>query len=171
MTSYSSGFYLGATAAPARSTYASTLSTLAGGQLAGRGQRLGAVAVDGAAGLVAVLPFLLVIAIADPGGQVVMLSIASAVCLALGITQICLLVRCGQTIGKKAVGVRIVNHGNGSNAGFWRVIGLRYFLCGLIAGIPLVGSIFWLTDTLFIFGPERRCLHDLIADTKVIQAR
>ena len=37
---------------------------------------------------------------------------------------------------------------------------------GLIGIIPGYG----LVDVLFIFGAERRCLHDYIARTKVVEA-
>jgi hypothetical protein len=40
----------------------------------------------------------------------------------------------------------------------------------LIGVIPTVGTYFPFLDLGFIFGPERRCLHDLIADTKVVVA-
>jgi uncharacterized RDD family membrane protein YckC len=34
--------------------------------------------------------------------------------------------------------------------------------------IPVVGRLINLVDPLLIFGKERRCLHDLIADTIVV---
>jgi hypothetical protein len=38
----------------------------------------------------------------------------------------------------------------------------------LIGMIPYVGWIFSLADPLFIFGESRRCLHDMLADTIVV---
>ena len=35
--------------------------------------------------------------------------------------------------------------------------------------IPLIGTVFSLVDVGFIFGKERRCLHDRIAGTCVVQ--
>lgn len=74
----------------------------------------------------------------------------------------------GQTIGKKMAGIRIVRmDGGDEKAGFFRIVFLRSFVAqGLLGIIPL-----WnLIDILFIFGEERRCLHDKIADTQVINA-
>ena len=34
-----------------------------------------------------------------------------------------------------------------------------------------VGQIVGIVDSIFIFRKDKRCLHDLIADTRVIKAR
>jgi hypothetical protein len=34
--------------------------------------------------------------------------------------------------------------------------------------VPCVGGLFPWIDALYIFGEERRCLHDLMAGTKVL---
>ena len=39
-----------------------------------------------------------------------------------------------------------------------------------IAEIPVVGLYLLLIDILFIFSRQRRCIHDLIAGTRVIKA-
>src|SRR5262245_36385428 len=71
----------------------------------------------------------------------------------------------GQSIGKKACGIKVVRR-DGSRASLSRLIWLRNVVNGLLGLIPLYGII----DVLFIFGDARRCLHDYIADTIVIQA-
>jgi uncharacterized RDD family membrane protein YckC len=38
----------------------------------------------------------------------------------------------------------------------------------LLSGIPYAGGLITLVDLLLIFGKERRCLHDLMADTIVV---
>jgi uncharacterized RDD family membrane protein YckC len=38
----------------------------------------------------------------------------------------------------------------------------------LLGAIPYVGWLVSLVDPLLIFGKDRRCLHDLIADTIVV---
>jgi uncharacterized RDD family membrane protein YckC len=71
----------------------------------------------------------------------------------------------GQSIGKKACGIKIVRR-DGSPVSVSRVIWLRNVVNTLIGIIPLYGFI----DTLFIFGEARRCIHDHLADTIVIKA-
>ncbi len=89
--------------------------------------------------------------------------------IALSIANIYLLASKGQTIGKSIVNIRIVDAGTNSKTGFWRIIGLRSFIPGLINTIPLVGSIFSIVNVLFVFSKDNQCLHDKIADTYVIK--
>lgn len=79
-----------------------------------------------------------------------------------------LLVKQGQTVGKKLVGVRIVDSSSERLVSFGRVFGIRYFLPALIIQIPIVGTLFSLVDSLFIFRKDKRCIHDLMAGTKVV---
>lgn len=81
-----------------------------------------------------------------------------------------LLKRNGQTVGKKLVGIRIVDF-DGNVPSFGRLIGLRYLPVFLVTRIPLLGVIFRLIDVLFIFQADRRCLHDLLAGTWVVKGR
>src|SRR5215472_8607535 len=85
----------------------------------------------------------------------------------LSIQMILLSLR-GQTLGKMAVGIRIVNFDDASNPGFWRAVVLRGWVPGFIVAIPVFGALFGLADVLSIFGEEKRCIHDLIAGTKVV---
>jgi uncharacterized RDD family membrane protein YckC len=78
------------------------------------------------------------------------------------------LARDGQSLGKKALGIRIVRS-DGSQATFGRILGLRYAPVWLVSLIPLVGVV-TLVDVLFIFRESRQCLHDNIADTVVVRA-
>lgn len=73
----------------------------------------------------------------------------------------------GQTIGKRAVGTKIVRT-DGSEVELWRVIVLRYLPLFFARWIPVVGGLAYLADALVIFGNEKRCIHDYIADTIVI---
>jgi uncharacterized RDD family membrane protein YckC len=71
----------------------------------------------------------------------------------------------GQSIGKKATGIKVVRS-DGSDASLGRLVWLRNVVNILLGIIPLYGII----DVLFIFGESRRCIHDHIADTIVIKA-
>jgi uncharacterized RDD family membrane protein YckC len=76
----------------------------------------------------------------------------------------------GQTIGKRWVGIKVVRK-DGSRASLARIFWLRNFVNVLIGFIPLyIGRLYSLIDLLFIFGGERQCLHDKIADTIVVKA-
>jgi uncharacterized RDD family membrane protein YckC len=78
-------------------------------------------------------------------------------------------VRRGQTVGKAALRVRIVRM-DGTRANAWHLFGLRYGVGMVATSIPFVGLAYGLVDALMIFRDSRRCLHDLIAGTKVVTA-
>jgi uncharacterized RDD family membrane protein YckC len=74
----------------------------------------------------------------------------------------------GQTIGKKAVGTKIVGI-NDEKAQINDHILKRYLTYFIPGQIPIIGSIFSLINLLFIFGAEKRCIHDLAGKTKVVK--
>lgn len=76
----------------------------------------------------------------------------------------------GQSIGKMIVKTRIVSIADNKILPLWRIFSLRYLPVWIITAIPLLGPIFGLVDSLFVFRADRRCVHDLIAGTKVITA-
>lgn len=76
----------------------------------------------------------------------------------------------GQTIGKLALGIKVTNL-DGTQSPASHQMGLRYSFYYLITAIPGAGPLLSLIDTLFIFGAERRCLHDRIAGTQVVKCR
>ncbi len=89
--------------------------------------------------------------------------------VALLVTQVVLLSTRGQSLGKMAVGVRIVGAVDSRNPGFGNVVLLRGAVPSLIFAVPVVGWIFWVVDALFIFRDDRRCIHDLMASTVVVK--
>lgn len=80
-----------------------------------------------------------------------------------------LLVTRGQTIGKALCKIRIARP-DGSIAPIGRILGLRDAPLFVMSIWPLLGPAYWAIDCLFIFRASRRCLHDQIADTVVLQA-
>lgn len=76
----------------------------------------------------------------------------------------------GQTIGKKVIGIRIVDI-DGKVPPITRMLGLRYLPTQLAALIPVVGGFYALVDVLFIFRQDHRCLHDLVAGTRVVKVK
>jgi uncharacterized RDD family membrane protein YckC len=74
----------------------------------------------------------------------------------------------GQTIGKYLVKTQIVSN-EGQQVSLAMLILRRYLPFWIIGQFPLVGPVFLLADCLAIFRPERKCFHDDLAGTKVIQ--
>ena len=74
----------------------------------------------------------------------------------------------GQTVGKKIMKIKIVRFDD-QRAGVWRIFLLRMFLPGLLTMFPFFGLFFGTANVLYIFSDDRRCIHDLFADTKVIR--
>lgn len=137
---------------------------------ASRLSRLGAVLLDSVViFVVAIVAAVMVPSVRDGGSAPIVLGVLFLALAAFGVYQLVLLYRHGQTFGKKLLGIRIVRT-DGSRAGLGRILGLRYLLPGLIGAIPVVGFVFGLADPLFIFGEEKRCLHDMMADTIVVDA-
>jgi uncharacterized RDD family membrane protein YckC len=132
--------------------------------LAGRGTRLGASLLDGLA--MAVVPAIAVLVDASdnaPSGAGVGLAVLWVV--AVSLYQMIRLVRTGQTLGKMWMGIKIVKLDDGPVT-FGSAVLLRGVVGqGLLGIIPFYG----LLDALFIFRGDRRCLHDLVAGTKVVQ--
>ena len=52
----------------------------------------------------------------------------------------------------------------------WKTFFVRYLPLAVSANIPWVGQFIVLVDSLFVFRKDKRCIHDLIANTKVIKA-
>jgi uncharacterized RDD family membrane protein YckC len=136
--------------------------------LASRGSRLSAQFVDG---LLFLLIYIPLVAAAATGAESEAAAAGSSMLMlllffGLGVVQIFYLTRDGQTIGKKAVKIRIVRYDDGGNPGFVKAVLLRGIVNGFLGIIPLYAFV----DILFIFGAEQRCIHDLLAGTKVVNA-
>lgn len=148
--------------------------------LAGRGERLGAALIDGVISLAAFLPlaaltgyFGRVMDAARGGEQMPMLVMAGYVALAFAVFVVVQgypLAKTGQTWGKKLLSIRIVDL-HGEQPPLWRLILLRYLPTQLLSMVPIVGNFYALVDALFIFRKDKRCLHDLIAGTQVVNFR
>ena len=78
-----------------------------------------------------------------------------------------LLISYGQTVGKKILRIKIVTL-DGQLPNIKTLIFKRYALFLFIQHIPIIGQFISMINPLFIFNKEKRCLHDLVAGTKVI---
>lgn len=140
--------------------------------LAGRGARLAAYLIDWAlvgvvAGLIGYYAGLWERLMQQDTEAVVWLGVIGMVVYAVINGR--LLANRGQTVGKMAAAVRIVDARTREIVPFWKSFGLRVVVIQALASVPAVGAVFSLVDVLFIFGERRRCLHDHLAGTVVIR--
>lgn len=99
-----------------------------------------------------------------------MLILVGIYSLALLLVQFWFLARDGQTLGKKFLKMRIVGVNTGENRGFvWNVL-VRSVCNALISAVPGLGLAYWFIDSLFIFSEQKRCLHDHMSATIVVDA-
>jgi uncharacterized RDD family membrane protein YckC len=90
--------------------------------------------------------------------------------LGLFIYQWVLISRTGQSLGKKWTGIRIELLAGGA-VSFTTGVVLRNWVPKFIGIVPYLGMLFQLVDVLFIFRDDRRCIHDLIAGTRVVRVQ
>lgn len=144
-------------------------------QLASRWKRLGGVMLDALIGMLLMLPIMflfmgigvLSLDLANQVGQQLVMSL-----MGIGVFLLLngyLLVKHGQTIGKRIVGTRIVDL-QGELCPFTKMYCFRYLIPQLIIQVPFIGQLFALVNACFIFGKAKRCLHDYMAGTQVINA-
>lgn len=74
----------------------------------------------------------------------------------------------GQTWGKKLLSIRIVDL-QGNKPPLGELLFKRYLPTHAIVNVPCVGGLYALVDSLMIFRQDQRCLHDLIAGTRVVR--
>ena len=140
------------------------------GALASRGSRLAASLIDGLAAVVILLPALASMFFVGENESISTTAVAFAALsgiafLGFAVYQLSMLVREGRTLGKKAMNIRIVNYSDGQVPSAGRLLGMRYFVNSLLGNIPF----YTFLDVLLIFGNERRCIHDYLAGTKVVE--
>jgi len=139
--------------------------------LASRTARLVAALLDTFLAFIPIVGgFLITPANDDPRATTIRLGTWIVGSLVIVITQLTLLSVRGQSLGKIVTGVRIVDFFDESNPGFARTVWMRMWLPALIGIIPILGQLFILVDWLSIFGESRRCIHDAMARTKVVEA-
>ncbi|MFM2600205.1 RDD family protein [Vibrio fortis] len=73
----------------------------------------------------------------------------------------------GQTIGKNVMEIAIVDM-KGQQLGLLNILGKRILPMTFVLYVPLIGQFIALLNYLFALRKNRRCLHDLIAGTQVV---
>jgi len=122
---------------------------------ASRGSRFLAAMVDAAAVLVI---YLVSLVAKNP------VLFLAAIC-AFAVLQMFLLSRDGQSVGKRVLGIKIVKNDTEVNGGFVSNVLLRVIVNTVLSFIPF----YTLVDILLIFREDRRCIHDMIAGTRVVE--
>ena len=146
------------------------------GDLAKRSTRFWASMIDGAISLVIFLPVLWGLGVFEGFPNIQPMSAGMTALtgvLGLGVSIALhgwLVAKRGQTIGKAVLGIRMVRS-DGSPLDFQRWLVRRVLPLSAVGQIPVANQILPLVDVLFIFRADRRCVHDLIADTIVVNAR
>ena len=74
----------------------------------------------------------------------------------------------GQTLGKMALGTQIVTHNEHQLLALWKVLFVRWLPISVLSSIPVAGGFVGLINALLIFKADKRCGHDHIAGTIVI---
>jgi uncharacterized RDD family membrane protein YckC len=123
------------------------------GPRAGFWSRFGAAFVDGV--LLAIVGFVLRAALGQAG--------AGVIDLAVGIGYFGYLEgsASGQTIGKRMLGIRVIDYGDGGPIGFGRAV-IRYF-GRIVSFIACLLGYFWM-----LWDKERQCWHDKFANDVVV---
>lgn len=149
-------------------------------ELAERGDRLIANVLDGLLVLVPILCMGSAVVLAAVGSErsgseswyliAAVLGLVSLILFAMLLYyQLNMFAESGQTWGRRKQSIKIVRT-DGSRVSVGRLIVYRNLAIQAIGMIPFVGGIFPLVDILMIFRDNRLCLHDQIADTKVVKA-
>ena len=76
----------------------------------------------------------------------------------------------GQSIGKKVMEIKITNL-DGSVPNPNDIIIKRYIPYVGVSLIPIFSPLIGLINVLFVFKKDRRCLHDYLANTKVVKCK
>ena len=151
----------------------SDLNIEVGNNLASRWSRLGAVFIDTIIMVLIAIILIYVSGIYESLSELESISLLKRVIIGLIgsifflIINGKLLVSYGQTVGKKILRIKIVTL-DGQLPNIKTLIFKRYALFLFIQHTPIIGQFISLINPLFIFNKEKRCLHDLVASTKVI---
>ncbi|WP_377110450.1 RDD family protein [Pseudoalteromonas sp. R86517] len=139
------------------------------GEKASRGDRLVAAIIDGLIGIACFIPVIMYIGfdnLSQPNLGLSAFLFVYGVFSTL-VLHAYLMYHYGQTIGKYCMSIRIENL-DGTQASFITIYFKRMLPMQLLSLVPSVGQfIAGFVNPSFIFGKDKRCLHDHLAGTKV----
>lgn len=134
--------------------------------LAERGTRLAGAMLDTILYLAAAVPGIVLLVVLSDESVAAWVTIALPI-LGLGVYQMILVAGTGQSLAKRWLKMKIVKI-DGSDVDFVSGVILRSWVMAGLGMIPFIGNFIGIIDAVMIFGDDRRCLHDKIASTKVI---
>ncbi|MEM0897098.1 MAG: RDD family protein [Verrucomicrobiota bacterium] len=143
--------------------------------LASRWRRLGGSLLDSLVMMVLILPLMFMLGMFDridaqgrmSLGDTILASVIGIACF-MAINGM-LIYKHGQTVGKRILGMRVVNLDGTQVEGNRYVVRRLLLPFWIIPQIPLVGQIFGIVNVLLIFRKDHNCLHDDFARTRVIK--
>jgi uncharacterized RDD family membrane protein YckC len=139
------------------------------GEKATKGDRFIAALIDGVIGIISVIPIFIYVdfeILTDPTFSLSVMLLAYGIMVGF-ILHGYLLYHYGQTIGKNFMSIRIENLDN-TKANLTTIYFKRMIPMQILSIVPFGGQfIVGIVNPLFIFGKEKRCLHDYVAKTKV----
>ena len=74
----------------------------------------------------------------------------------------------GQTVGKLIMGTQILSE-NDNLVPVHKILLMRYLIMWLLVSIPGIGRLINLANCVAVFRDNRKCLHDELCKTKVVQ--
>ena len=142
--------------------------------LASRWRRFFAIMADGFLIMLILFPFMFFTIgwteylerASDPSIQFTVLTILSGLLIFL-LLNTKMLITHGQTLGKRALKVKIVDMDGNKPTGIQLL--KRYGFSMSIQYIPIAGGFLYIAEVMFGLGKSKRCGHDYIAGTKVIK--
>ena len=136
-------------------------------ELASRGERFAGAVIDLVIAIISLIP--LVVIASDKmqqeplTGMLIGLGWSVAVMIVVhGYT----LINYSQTVGKYFLNIRIEDMDDKPSS-FFNILAARFLPITVLSMIPLIGFVIYLVDIFMIFRTDKRCLHDLIAGTRV----
>ncbi|WP_414829363.1 RDD family protein [Alteromonas sp. H39] len=136
-------------------------------ELASRGERFAGAVIDMVIALISLIP--LVIIAGDTMQQEPLTGMLMAIGWSVAVIIVVhgyTLINYSQTVGKYFLNTRIEDM-DGKPSTFFNILAARFMPITVLTMIPLVGSVIYLVDIFMIFRADKRCMHDLIAGTRV----
>ena len=148
-------------------------------KLGGRIERLAAFMIDELIAIICLLPLgtTFFSALGTNDQEMMLNAISGKLEMVLFLTFVPIIIQAylvttqGQSIGKIVMSLRIVNAKDGTNPGFLKAFFVRRILPAPLFFLPPILLLYSVVNVLFIFRSDRRCVHDWIGRTIVVESK